>query len=108
MCETLLSVHASFSVPAEEHVFHLVHRTLLYAGQNMRVRVQRELDAGMPEHLGHYLRVLPRRKKKRLARMAQVIQAYALRQPRRLKGGLEVAVDQVVKVQGLAILRSEH
>lgn len=90
------------------HVLHLVHCALLHVGQNMRVRVQRELDAGVPQHLGHYLRVLSCRKKKRRAHMAQAIQAYAPRWSRRLKDRLEVTIDQVVKVQGLIILRGEH
>jgi len=46
----LICMQASFSTPAKEHVLHLVHRTLLHVGQYMRVSVQGELNACMPEH----------------------------------------------------------
>lgn len=55
--DILICMQASFSTPAKEHVLHLVHRTPLHVGQYMRVSVQGELNACMPEHPGHSFRL---------------------------------------------------
>ena len=51
-------------------------RRFLHRGQDMRVRLQRQNDICVSQPLTHYFRVHACHKKKRCARMTEIIQAY--------------------------------
>lgn len=72
-------MHALFPIPRRQHAFHLVHRALLHVRQYVRIGVQRELYARMPEHLRNDPRMHPCREKKRGACMPQIVETNGRR-----------------------------
>ena len=101
-------MHALFPIPRKQHAFHLVHRVLLHVRQYVRIGVQRELYARMPEHLRNDLRMHPRREDKCRACMPQIAKADGLRQACLFQKRLEVPVPKTIVLQGLSVPGSEH
>ena len=79
----------------------------MHIRQDVRVEVQGDGDAGVPEHFGHHLGVDVLREQDRRASVSKIMEAY-LRKPRPLKQGLETARREVAAVKGLPHLGGEY